>query len=181
MSEPSSLDSRDPGDSGVDGLFSLLYEELRTMAHYRLSKSEPITMLDTTSLVHESYVRFVKAGRFSQFDNSQFLAYASHAMRSVVVDLVRRRRADRRGGGEIHIGLEGSDIGIPNPGEDDILRVNEALDELTKVDARLAQVVEMRYFAGLEEREIASALAVTERTVRRDWKKARMLLSLALR
>jgi RNA polymerase sigma factor (TIGR02999 family) len=164
----------------VDRLFSLLYEELRTMAHYRLSKSEPLTLLDTTSLVHESYVRFVKAGRLGQFDQCQFLAYASHAMRSVVVDLVRSRRAERRGGGEIRIELERCDVAQPNPGEDDILRVNEALDELAKVDARLAQVVEMRYFAGLEEREIASALALTERTVRRDWKKARMLLSLAL-
>ena len=89
----------------MDRLFSLLYE-LRTMAHYRLRKSEPITLLDTTSLVHESYVRFVKAGRLGEFDQSQFLAYASHAMRSVVVDLVRRRRAERRGGGEIHIELK---------------------------------------------------------------------------
>ncbi len=150
------------------------------MAHLRLSKSEPITMLDTTSLVHESYLRFVKASPLSGFDQSQFLAYASHAMRSVVVDLVRRRRAERRGGGEIHIQLEDRDLGLANPGEDDILRVNEALDELAKADPRLTQVVEMRYFAGLEEREIASALAVTERTVRRDWKKARMLLSMAL-
>ena len=167
--------------SGVDGLFAELYEELRVLAHSRLSKSEPITMLDTTSLVHESYVRFVKAGRFSQFDNSQFLAYASRAMRSVVVDLVRRRRAERRGGGEVAVELNENEIGGPTTGEDDILRVNEALDELAKADPRLAQVVEMRYFAGLEETEIAAALEVTERTVRRDWKKARMLLSLALR
>ena len=137
-------------------------------------------MLDTTSLVHESYVRFVKAGRGAELNQSQFLAYASHAMRSVIVDLVRRRRAERRGGGEIHIELDRADAGQPDPGEDDILRVNEALDELAKVDSRLTQVVEMRYFAGLEEREIAAALAITERTVRRDWKKARMLLSVAL-
>ncbi len=172
--------TRPPAGTDVDGLFSRLYEELRTLAHFRLSRSEAITMLDTTALVHESYVRFVKAGRVADLDPSQFLAYASHAMRSVVVDLVRRRRAERRGGGEIHIELSRIDVGQSNPGEDDILRVNEALDELAKVDPRLTQVVEMRYFAGLEEREIAAALAVTERTVRRDWKKARMLLSVAL-
>lgn len=170
------------GEAGeVDEMFAHLYQDLRAMAHHRLRKSEPITLLDTTSLVHESYVRFAKAGRAGDFDQSQFLAYASHAMRSVVVDLVRRRRAERRGGGEIHIQLEQIDIGQPTSGEDDILRVNDALDELAKADPRLTQVVEMRYFGGLEEREIASALSVTERTVRRDWKKARMLLSVALR
>jgi RNA polymerase sigma factor (TIGR02999 family) len=150
------------------------------MAHYRLRKSEPITLLDTTSLVHESYVRFMKAGRLSSLDRSQFLAYASRAMRSVIVDLVRHRRAGRRGGGDIHNPLDQEAEAKANLGEEDILRVNEALDELTKVDQRLAQVVEMRYFAGLEEREIASSLGVTERTVRRDWRKARLLLSLAL-
>jgi RNA polymerase sigma factor (TIGR02999 family) len=154
------------------------------MAHHRLSKNEPITLLDTTSLVHECYMRFMKAGRASSpassLERSPFLAYASHAMRSVIVDLVRRRRADRRGGGEIHLELEPHAEAQANPGEDDILRVNEALDELAKADQRLAQVVEMRYFAGLEEQEIATCLGVTERTVRRDWQKARLMLSLAL-
>jgi RNA polymerase sigma factor (TIGR02999 family) len=174
-------ETANPQQSEIDQLFSALYEDLRTMAHHRLSKSEPITLLDTTSLVHESYLRFVKAGRWSSFPRSQFLAYASHAMRSVIVDLVRRRRAERRGGGEIHLELERHLEEVSNPGEEDILRVNEALDELAKADARLAEVVEMRYFAGLEEQEIATSLGVTERTVRRDWQKARLMLSLALR
>lgn len=164
----------------VDELFSVLYEDLRAMAHHRLSRSEPITLLDTTSLVHESYVRFLKAGRLTSFDHSQFLAYASHAMRSVIVDLVRRRRAERRGSGEIRLEIAEDMDSRSNPGEEDILRVSEALDELGKADIRLAKVVEMRYFAGLEEREIAASLGVNERTVRRDWQKARLLLSLAL-
>lgn len=181
---PSGSPSRQ--ESEIDQLFSALYDDLHTMAHHRLSKSEPITLLDTTSLVHESYVRFVKAGRLGSFDRSHFLAYASHAMRSVIVDMVRRRRAERRGGGEIHLELEHFAEQHyleqqANPGEDDILRVNEALDELAKADQRLAKVVEMRYFAGLEEQEIATSLGVTERTVRRDWQKARLMLSLALR
>ncbi len=169
-----------PQQTDLDRLFSDLYDDLRTMAHHRLSKNEPITLLDTTSLVHECYMRFVKAGRASHLERSPFLAYASHAMRSVIVDLVRRRRADRRGGGEIHLELEPHAETHANPAEEDILRVNEALDELAKADQRLASVVEMRYFAGLEEQEIATCLGVTERTVRRDWQKARLMLSLAL-
>lgn len=174
-------ESANPQQSEIDQLFSDLYEDLRIMAHHRLSKSEPITVLDTTSLVHESYVRLVKAGRWSTFPRSQFLGYASHAMRSVIVDLVRRRRAERRGGGEVHLELERHLEEVSNPGEEDILRVNQALDELAKADERLAKVVEMRYFAGLQEQEIATSLGVTERTVRRDWQKARLMLSLALR
>jgi RNA polymerase sigma factor (TIGR02999 family) len=174
------MSSSNSGEPEVDRLFSLLYDDLRTMAHHRLSRSEPITLLDTTSLVHESYFRFLKAGRGGEFDRSQFLAYASHAMRSVIVDLVRRRRADRRGGGEIEVEFDEQAVAASQAGEEDILRVNGALDELAKVDPRLTQVVEMRYFAGFEEREIATSLGVTERTVRRDWRKARLLLSLAL-
>jgi RNA polymerase sigma factor (TIGR02999 family) len=161
-------------------LFSLLYRELRELAHSRLRRNEPITLLDTTSLVHETYLRVVKAGRLSISDQSQFLAYSAHVMRSIVVDFVRQRRAERRGGDQER---EPLDIEPPNPdrqSEDEVIRVNEALDELAKVDQRLVQVVEMRYFTGLEDAEIAAALGVNERTVRRDWQKARLLLSLTL-
>lgn len=164
----------------VDQLFSQFYEDLRLMAHHRLRAYEPITLLDTTSLVHESYFRFINANLVPELDRGRFLAYAAHAMRSVIVDLVRKRRADRRGGGEPKLALGEIQVAHSHAGEDDILRVNDALDELAKADARLAQVVEMRYFAGLEEQEIATALGVTDRTVRRDWQKARLLLSVAL-
>lgn len=164
----------------ADQLFSQLYEELRLMAHHRLRACEPITLLDTTSLVHESYFRVVDANQVPDFDRPRFLAYASHAMRSVIVDLVRKRHADRRGGGGVKMDLQEIQVAHSRAREDDILRVNDALDELAKADTRLAQVVEMRYFAGLEEREIAAALGVTDRTVRRDWQKARLLLSVAL-
>ena len=170
----------DTGSNPADQLFSQLYEELRLMAHHRLRSYEPVTLLDTTSLVHESYFRFVNANVQSGIERPKFLAYASHAMRSVIVDLVRKRRADRRGGGDLKMGLEEIQVAHSQAGEDDILRVSAALDELAKADTRLAQVVEMRYFAGLEEQEIAVALGVTDRTVRRDWQKARLLLSLAL-
>jgi RNA polymerase sigma factor (TIGR02999 family) len=166
--------------SDAEELFTLLYQELRQIAHARLRKNEPITLLDTTSLVHETYLRVVKAGRLAISDRSQFLVYSAHVMRSIVVDFVRQRRAERRGGDQAHERLETEQGGAAQPGEDEIMRVNDALDDLAKVDARLVKVVEMRYFAGLMDEEIAQALGVNERTVRRDWQKARMLLSLAL-
>jgi RNA polymerase sigma factor (TIGR02999 family) len=100
-------------------------------------------------------------------------------MRSVIVDFARRRVAGRRGGGAPHATLE-ADVAAVGPGEEEILGVHEALDRLAAVDERMTQVVEMRYFGGLTEPEIAEALGVTERTVRRDWQKARMLLREAL-
>jgi len=150
------------------------------MAHHRLRAYEPITLLDTTALVHESYLRFLNGAQLEGFERPQFLAYAAHAMRSVIVDLVRKRRAERRGGGDFKVELGEIQVAHSCATEDRILRVSDALDELAVADARLAQVVEMRYFAGLDEREIAAALGVTDRTVRRDWQKARLLLSVAL-
>jgi RNA polymerase sigma factor (TIGR02999 family) len=168
------------GPGATQELFSSLYRELRQLAHSRLRKNQPVTLLDTTSLVHETYLRVVGAGRLNLADRSQFLAYAAHVMRSIVVDFVRQRRAERRGGDQQHLTLDDSAAEAPRSPEEEILRVSEALDELAKVDQRLVKVVEMRYFAGLTDDDIAAALGVNGRTVRRDWQKARLLLSLAL-
>jgi len=102
-------------------------------------------------------------------------------MRSIIVDEVRKRHAERRGGSAAHVELDTGSIGALATDDAQIVRVHEALDELASLDPRLARVVEMRYFAGLSEVEIASALDITERTVRRDWNKARTLLLEALR
>ena len=102
-------------------------------------------------------------------------------MRSVVIDCVRARAAARRGGGKAHLTLTTGIADAAAIDETQVIRVHEALGELAAVDPRIVQVVEMKYFAGLSERDIASALGVAERTVRRDWEKARMLLSLALK
>ena len=102
-------------------------------------------------------------------------------MRSIIVDLARARQSERRGGDAAHTTL-GTDVRDNVPaGEDEIMDVHEALEQLALLDARLAKVVEMRYFGGLRETEIAEALGVNERTVRRDWEKARLLLAAALR
>ncbi|MCU1260062.1 MAG: putative polymerase sigma factor [Bryobacterales bacterium] len=178
--------------AAIDVLYSSFYGDLRRLAHRRLLRNESITLLNTTALVHESYLKFLTAGRLGPTDRSQFLAYAAHVMRSVIVDFVRQRHAERRGGDQTHVDLDtaieesGCDragrqgFSAENP-EDEIIRVNQALDELAKADGRMVKVVEMRYFGGLDTEEIAASLGVTERTVRRDWEKARLLLSVALR
>lgn len=164
----------------MDALFLELYQELRRIARAKLRQNESITLLDTTGLVHESYLRFQKMGHVEIHDQGQFLGYAARVMRFVVIDFVRQRHAERRGGGAVHVTL-GSEIldGLPTD-DDHVLRVHEALEDLAQVDARLVRIVEMRCFAGLDEQAIASALGVTDRTIRREWKKARLMLKAAL-
>ncbi|MDP1533511.1 MAG: ECF-type sigma factor [Rubrivivax sp.] len=170
------------GDAGAqDALFSIAYGELRKLAHSRLYQGGRGTCLDTTALVHESYLRFVNGGRLRSDDRRAFFAYASRVMRSVIVDTVRERQALRRGGNLQRVTLETHVAdGLPD-GEDDVVKVHEVLDMLAHAEPRLAQVVEMRYFGGYSETEIGLALDITERTVRRDWDKARLLLSVMLR
>jgi len=170
------------GDDGArDRLYTLLYDELRRLARSRLRKSETITLLDTTALVHESYLRFLNARRLDFTDRGRFFAFAASMMRSIVIDEIRKRRAARRGGGAEHVEVDDQLADSLPDDEGQALRVHEALQELSTIDRRLVQVVEMRYFAGLTEVEIAQALGVAERTVRRDWEKARTLLYAALR
>ena len=164
-----------------DALFAAAYGELRRLARSRLRDGGRNTLLDTTALVHESYLRFVSAGELRAEDRRAFFGYASRVMRSVIVDTARERLAERRGGGLAPLTLSTEIIANIADGEDTILEVHEALDVLAQADARLAQVVEMRYFGGYSEREIAETLGVTERTVHRDWEKARMILSAALK
>lgn len=170
------------GDAAAfDALFAELYPHLRRMAHARLSRGGRHTLLETTALLHECYLKFAEGGRLSLKDREHFLAYASQAMRSIIVDYARYRSRERRGGDAVHETLNTELIdGLPS-GDNEIVRVHEALQELERRDARLVRIVEMRYFGGLSEREIAAALGVNERTVRRDWEKARLLLADALR
>ena len=169
------------GESGAaDELFSLLYPDLRKMAHARLRRSGHLTLLDTTGLVHEAYMRLFKAGTLEAGDRAQFMGYAARVMRSVVVDFVRRRAADRRGGNVVHVGLDESAVAETDPREREVVRIDEALGELAAIDERLVRVVEMRYFAGMTEEQVADALGLSRRSVTRDWEKARLFLAAAL-
>ncbi|MBL8348555.1 MAG: sigma-70 family RNA polymerase sigma factor [Rubrivivax sp.] len=178
------LASAAQGDArAVDRLFHLLYADLRQIAHAKLRMGPgpgPVG-LDTTSLVHESYLRLARLDQLSVNDRSHFLAYAARAMRSVIVDLVREARADRHGGGAALVTLDTGVADSTPAGDEQILAVHEALAELAAIDPRMVQVVEMRYFVGLEMDEIARALGVGKRTVERDWEKARSFLYSALK
>ena len=173
--------AQDGDEAALRIVFDATYAELRVLARARLRKGSRNTLLDTTSLVHEAFLRFADAGRLHIGDRQHFLRYASHVMRSVIVDFVRERIAQRRGGDAVHVTLN-SEIGdVTGAAESEILNVHEALEELARHDARLVQVVEMRYFAGMTEAEIAVVLGLNDRTVRRDWQKARLLLADALK
>jgi RNA polymerase sigma factor (TIGR02999 family) len=165
----------------ADRLFAATYDDLRRLARARLFAGGRSTVLDTASLVHESYLRFAAAGRLRIEDRVHFLRWAGRVMRSVIVDVARRRKADRRGGDAARVPLTTSIAERQPEAADEILRVHEALDAIAALDARMAQVVELRYFGGLTEPEIAEVLGITDRTVRRDWEKARLLLREALR
>jgi RNA polymerase sigma factor (TIGR02999 family) len=166
--------------SARDALFAAVYPELRRLAHSRLYGGGRNTVLDTTALVHESYLRLVKTGELSFDDRRTFFAYASQVMRSVIVDSARARLSERRGGDVQKMALSTDLAQDLAPGEEAILQVHEALQELEQADARAAQMVEMRYFGGYSDSEIAETLGITERTVQRDWEKAKMLLRVIL-
>jgi len=170
------------GDSlARDELFAEAYPELRKLARSRLRDGGRDTFLETTALVHETYLRFLSSGQLHLDNRRAFFAYASKVMRSVIIDEVRERQALRRGGDWVELTLDTQVAdGLPS-GEAEILHVHEALLALEAAEPRLAKVVEMRYFGGYSEIEIAAALDVTERTVRRDWDKARLLLMNSLK
>jgi RNA polymerase sigma factor (TIGR02999 family) len=166
--------------AAADALYAATYADLRRLARSRLRASRRPTLLDTGSLVHESYLRFAEARHVQLEDRVHFMRWAVRVMRSVIVDFARRRLAARRGAGATRVTLDVEHAPALAGAEGEILDVHEALDRMAAIDPRLSQVVEMRYFGGMTECEIALALSVTERTVRRDWQKARMLLREAL-
>jgi RNA polymerase sigma factor (TIGR02999 family) len=167
------------GDAeAIDEIFTLLYRELHEMARLRLQRCNHPTSLDTTTLVHECYLRLVRVGRLQVRNRSHFLGYAARVMRSIVIDSMRQRLAKRRGGDERGVTLDPYIQAARN--EEQTIRVDEALQELAVVDRRLVEVVEMRYFAGFTVEQIAESRGVTPRTIRRDWEKARVLLHAAL-
>lgn len=163
---------------GVDNaaLFRASYDELKKLAHARLSRSGPLTLLDSTALVNEIWLRLSGRDTLQVDTRRRFFAYASQVMRAVIVDQLRERNALRRGGGERVFTLNTA-LGDGLAGSDEALQVHEALESLAQLEPRLAQVVEMRYFGGMTEVEIGDTLGLTERTVRRDWEKARLLLA----
>lgn len=160
------------GGADMDALCAAAYDDLKALAHARLRRSGAPVSLNTTALVNESYMKLVARGPLKLENRVQFFVYASRVMRTVIVDFIRSQHRPRRGGGVQHVTLDSE---IPGA-ENQPVRVDEALRQLEQLEPRLAQVVELRYFAGMTEAEIGELLNVAERTVRRDWTKARALL-----
>jgi RNA polymerase sigma factor (TIGR02999 family) len=165
-------------------LVSLLYDELRATARRQLRRSRPGQTITTTVLVHEAYLKLVDHRGATFQDRSHFLSVAAVAMRHVLVDTARRHAAKKRGGEGVRITFDA--LG-PGPGQQDgearaaeILAVDRALTSLAALDERLSKLVELRFFAGLTEEETARVMETSERTVRRDWRKARAFLFQAL-
>jgi RNA polymerase sigma factor (TIGR02999 family) len=161
------------GDSqAMDRLVPLVYEDLRRVAHRQLDREGGGHTLQTTALVHEAYIKLATGGAMSATSRAHFLAIAARAMRQVLVDYARRRKAAKRGGGVISVTL-GDEAGAADTSADDLLALDDALNQL---EPRQRQVIECRFFGGMEEKDIAEALGISERTVRRDWVKARAWL-----
>ncbi len=177
------LDAAHNGDRGaMDRVLATLYQELHSMARRQLAGHRGHT-LDATGLVHEAYLKLIGRGNgAAQFDDrAHFFAYAASAMRSVVVDYARQRLAQKRGGDQHRVTDLPEDIEGGLRLDEDMLGLDTALNRLTQVDPRLTRVVELRYFAGLSELEIAALMNRSERSVRRDWQKARMFLLASLK
>jgi RNA polymerase sigma factor (TIGR02999 family) len=170
------------GDSGaMDDLFEAMYPELRRIAHARLRRGFADPDVGTTALVNECYLKFRDAERLDATDRNHFFAYTSTAMRSIIVDIARSKAAERHGGKVAHDTFDEELFGGDTAAEQTILDVHEALDQISQLDPRLVQLVEMRYFGGMTDAEIADALDISDRTVRREWQKAKLLLATALR
>ena len=170
---------RDGESHLADALVPLVYAELRRIAHRQLSGRDGRRTIETTGLVHEAYLRLVDQAGSSFNDRAHFLAVASLAMRNLLVDRARARAALKRGGEQRRITLDEQSIAVDEQA-DALLQLHEALEAMAKLEPRLARVVQCRFFGGMTEEEIATALDVTVRTVQRDWTKARVLLRHAL-
>jgi len=160
------------GPVPAESLFPLLYDELRRIAHRQLAVERPGHTLSTTALVHEAYVKLADQTRAQFESRAHFLAVAAQAMRRILVTHARKVRAEKRGGTWHRLDLDQVDIPVEERAEA-LVMLDGALDRLATLSPRLSQVVECRFFGGMTEAETASALGVTERTVRRDWVKAK--------
>lgn len=175
------LDDWRRGDvSAVDRLLPAVYREMRDLARAQLRRLRPGNTLDTTALVHEAYLKLVDHTRADLRDRNHFFAVASRAMRQILVDHARARAAQKRGGGMDALPLE--EDGTPVAARAaEIVAVDQALTRLEALDPRLVRLVELRFFSGLSVEETAEVLDVSDRTVKRDWQKARALLAMELR
>jgi RNA polymerase sigma factor (TIGR02999 family) len=157
------------GDKGaLERLMPLVYEELRQLARHQLALELPGHTLQSTALVHEAYLRLVDQDRVQWQNRAQFFAVAAQLIRRILVDHARRRHAGKRGGDAPKLSLDES-IATPQHKDVDLVALDDALNDLSRLDAQQAQVIELRFFAGLTIAESAEALGISPATVHRDW------------
>jgi RNA polymerase sigma factor (TIGR02999 family) len=163
-----------------DPLFASLYAELRQIARSALRRNGPQLTLSPTTLLHEVYLDLSRRDSLQFPDRGHFMAYASRAMRGLIIDYARERRAQKRGGG---FDITALPTAVPDVAADvsELQPLSDALDELATVDRELAELVDLKFFCGFSFAEIAAMRATSERTIRRDWSKARLLLHRSLR
>ena len=184
MVEPSLaalLAAADGGDrSALDALFATLYSELHRLARRQLSRGAGPMTLGTTTLLHEAYLDMAEREGGGFPDRGRFMAYAARVMRGLIIDYIRHRRAQKRGGQFEMTTLETS-VSDSVAQERELTELSDALDELASIDAALAEIVDLKFFCGFSFVEIAAMRAVSERTVQRQWEKARIYLHGVLR
>jgi RNA polymerase sigma factor (TIGR02999 family) len=168
-------DASERSGSSDDALYALAYDELKRIARHHLRAMDSKATLSTTELVHEAFLKLERGHEAEWQGRAHFFGAASRAMRQVLVDFARRRHAVKRGEGRAPLSLSDAH-GALELELDEILALDSALDRLNAVDERLRRLVELRFFAGLGEREVAEILGVTTRTVERNWLKARLFL-----
>ena len=170
------LDAIQRGDSkAADALLPLVYDELRRLAAHRMADEAPGQTLQATALVHEAWLRLGGDDQPSWQNRAHFFAAAAEAMRRILIDNARRKNYLRHGGGAERVNLDGLDLAA-SVGDEQLLALNEALDHLAAHDATKAQVVKLRFFAGLTNEQVARVLGVSEPTVKRHWAYARAWL-----
>jgi len=171
------IQTADTGNgTAADELFAALYRELHAIAERELHRGGAELTLGTTTLLHETYLNIARREGIQFASRQQFLAYAARAMRGLMIDYARRRRAKKRGG-EFHITSPTAELAPADEGiSDELEQLDAALETLARVDAGLAQLVDLHFFSGFSFGELAELRGVSERTVQRDWRKARLLL-----
>ncbi|HEX6307494.1 MAG TPA: ECF-type sigma factor [Longimicrobiales bacterium] len=170
--------------NALDRVFALVYQELHGLARRQLAGQPQGATLSPTVLVHETYLKLIDASRRDYLDRRHLLAVAARAMRQIIIDGARRARAQKRGGALVRLSLDPSTAGddhTPADAAADLIELEHALEALEALDERLARVVELRYFAGLSVEETGEVMAMSPRTVKREWRKARAFLFEALR
>jgi RNA polymerase sigma factor (TIGR02999 family) len=173
--------SDDADREAIDKLFSILYHELHRLAEHNLRRAGSGLTLGTTTLLHETYLNIAGRDHVGFAERPRFMAYAARAMRGLIIDYARSRRAKKRGRQfEITLDNDAPASGQPMPNADELERLGEALGELGQVEPALAELVDLHFFCGFSLVEIAELRRVSERTVHRDWRKARLLLHQAL-